>query len=151
MPNHKLKQCWLNYWHLGTNFSEIRIKIQNISFKKTDSKIPSAKLQPFWLDQTVTTALSRPAMLSLQYMNLKASSWLQQVPYRCRIYLSRDRGPMRRSATFLEKPCLMSSRPFVVSSRALRWCTSSNPCIAWMKSYDHIIMVDQYRKYLRDR
>ena len=96
MPNHKLKQCWLNYWHLGTNFREIRIKIQNVSFK----------LQQFWLDLTVTTALSRPALLSLQYMNLFAFSWIQQVPCRCRIYLIRERGTMRKNATFLKKNLL---------------------------------------------
>ena len=38
---------------LGTNFSEIIIKIDTFSFKKIHSKMPPGKWQPFWLSLNV--------------------------------------------------------------------------------------------------
>ena len=50
-PRHCVKQCWLivmltycQLHHIGTNFSEIRVRVRQSSFKKIHLKIPSAKL-----------------------------------------------------------------------------------------------------------
>ena len=49
MPSHYLNRCWLlSIGPLGTNFSEIVIKIQNFSFTKMHLKISSAKRWPFY-------------------------------------------------------------------------------------------------------
>ena len=47
-PSHYLNRWWLIVnWPLGTNFSEIRIKIHNFSFMKMNLKVSSAKWRPF--------------------------------------------------------------------------------------------------------
>ena len=49
-PSHYLNQCWmLLIWPLGTNFSEILIRIQTFSFKKMHLRVLSEKWCPFCL------------------------------------------------------------------------------------------------------
>ena len=46
-PSHCLNQCWCSIEPLGTNFSEIWIKIQNFSFIKMQVKMLAVKWRPF--------------------------------------------------------------------------------------------------------
>ena len=57
-PGRRQTIIWTNAWilligPLGTNFSEILIKIETCSFKKTHLKVSSAKWRPFCLGLNV--------------------------------------------------------------------------------------------------
>ena len=52
---------------LGTNFSEILIKIQTFSFKKMDLEISSAKGCPFYLGLNVLTPDGQQSIMKTYY------------------------------------------------------------------------------------
>ena len=60
---------------LGTNFSEISIKIQIFSFKKMRLKVSSAKWRPFCLGLNVLTGWSMQSVTNKNIQVMCSASW----------------------------------------------------------------------------
>ena len=75
LPGRRQTIIWTNGWilligPLGTNFSEILIRIQTFSFKKMHLKLSSAKWHPFCLSLNVIMLVADDlVLLLLTYIN----------------------------------------------------------------------------------